>query len=751
MTEKNKTAASDHRHDEIDLGRLFGTLLDYKWWIIGCTLVAAIIGLSYATLTNPVYRADALLQVEEKSSGLAGMGELGEMFSQESSAVTEIEIIKSRMVLGTIVDQLRLDIQVQPKRFPIIGDFMARRYQGDSPAEASVFTSYAWGGEEISFSELSLPSSLMDKAITVVAGAKRNGETEFALLFNEEQIISGVTGQQIESDTVFGRVTLRISELTARPETEFTLVQRTPLGVVNSLQGRVSVSERGRQSGILNAVLDGESPREIQTTLNAITREYLLQNIRRNAAEAEKSLEFLETQLPVIREELQEAENQLNSYRLQNESVDIRLETEGLLTRIVELEKQLNEISFKEAEISRLYTRSHPTYRALIEQKEQLQADRERLQQQIRNLPETQQEVLRLTRDVEVNQEIYVQLQNQAQELSIMRAGTVGNVRIVDEASVKPGAVEPKTTLLLIFSILVGGVIGVGIALAKGMLHKGIETPKDLEDVGISVYASVPLSEKQSIVEQNMKRFTKRSKNSPRKQKLNTLLLARDKPDDNAVEALRSLRTSLHFAMAEAKNNVVMISGPSPEVGKTFVSSNLAVVIAQAGMKVLLVDADMRRGYMHTTFGLDNVSGLSSYLSGAVELDKLIQASETTNLDFISRGTVPPNPSELLMSSRFSDFINWANTNYDIVIIDSPPILAVTDPAIVGKYAGTTLLVVRFMKNPLKEVEYTIERFEKSGIEIKGTILNGVEHTSRSSQGSNSDGYYSYNYESAKE
>jgi tyrosine-protein kinase Etk/Wzc len=746
MTQVEKPAHNS-KHDEIDLGRVFGALLDFKWWVVGTTAAIAFVGFAYATLAEPIYRADALLQVEEKSSGLAGMGELGEMFSQDSSAVTEIEIIKSRMVLGTVVSQLQLDIVFEPKRFPFIGDFLARRYSGKEPAPAKFFKSYAWGGEETKISELSLPNTLIDKNLTLVAGQQNGSATEFEVLYNEESILSGVTGQRIEKLTRFGKVSLRIAELTARPGSEFSLIQRTQLSVINSLQGRVSITEKGRQSGILDVVLDGENPREIQETLNAITQEYLLQNIRRNAAEAEKSLEFLQEQLPVIREELQMAENQLNAYRLKNESVDIRLETEGLLTRIVELEKQLNEISFKEAEISRLYTRSHPTYRALIEQKQQLQTDREQLQEKVRSLPETQQEVLRLTRDVEVNQEIYVQLQNQAQELNIMRAGTVGNVRIIDQARVVSGIIAPQKSLILTLSIIIGLILGVVIALSKGMLRRGVETPKDLEEAGISVYASVPLSVKQSRIEENIKRLTKRGKMQARKQKYNTLLLARDNPEDNTIEALRSLRTSLHFAMAEAANKVVMISGPSPEVGKTFVTSNLAVVLAQAGMKVLLIDADMRRGYMHTTFSLNNEGGLSKFLAGGGENITATQETGIKGLDYISRGPVPPNPSELLMSDRFTHLMEWANREYDIILIDTPPILAVTDPAIVGRYAGTTLLVARFMKSHLKEIEYTIERFAKSGVDVKGVILNGIEKTARSSYGYGSYGYYSYAYQ----
>lgn len=751
MSQSNSSNTS--ANDEIDLGRLIGTLFDYKWWVIGCTFAAGAIGASYAILTNPTYQADALLQVEEKAKGIPGLGDLGEMFAQESSAVTEIEIIRSRMVVGTVVDQLRLDIQVQPKRFPIIGDWVARRYSGDEPKPANVFTSYAWGGEALEVSELRLPRTLIGEGLTLVAGeatANRSGSSQarFTLVFDGQVLVNGVTGETIEQITPFGQITIRVAEIQARPGTEFSVQQQHRLRVINDLQEQVRVSERGHQSGILSATLAGENPQQIQQILHAITQEYLLQNIRRNAAEAEKSLEFLQEQLPEVRADLQIAEDKLNAYRLQSESVDIQLETQGLLQQIVELEKQINELAFREAELSRLYTRNHPTYKALIEQQDKLKADRDELRRQIQNLPETQQEVLRLTRDVQVNQEIYVQLLNQVQELNIMRAGTVGNVRIIDDAMVRIEPVAPRKLLILLLSLILGGMVGVGIAFVLGFVRRGIETPKELEDAGISVYASVPLSEQQLKIEEKIKQAVRRSKNHANKQKFNTLLLARDNPEDNAIEALRSLRTSLHFAMIEAKNKIVMISGPSPEVGKTFVTSNLAVVLAQAGMKVLIIDADLRHGYLHTTFSLSNDNGLSDLLAGRTDRNTAVQQTDVENLAFMARGTVPPNPSELLMHKGFAGLLEWANENYDIVLVDTPPILAVTDPAIVGRYTGTNLIVARFMKNQVKEVEYTIERFEKAGIEIKGVILNGIEKTARSSYGYGSYGYYSYGYES---
>lgn len=214
--------------------------------------------------------------------------------------------------------------------------------------------------------------------------------------------------------------------------------------------------------------------------------------------------------------------------------------------------------------------------------------------------------------------------------------------------------------------------------------------------------------------------------------------LAVENPADLAIEAIRGLRTSLHFAMMEARNNVLMISGASPNAGKTFVSSNLAAIISQTGQRVLFIDMDMRKGYTHKLFKLNNENGVSDILSGKVEIKKAIKSVPIAGFDYISRGIVPPNPAELLMHRRLGELITWASQNYDIVILDTPPILAVTDAAIIGHYAGSTLLIARFEQNTTKEIEVGFKRFEQSGVMVKGCILNGVVKKASS--------YYGYGY-----
>ncbi|VTP61309.1 Tyrosine-protein kinase wzc [Serratia rubidaea] len=450
-------------------------------------------------------------------------------------------------------------------------------------------------------------------------------------------------------------------------------------------------------------------------------------------------------QLPKVRASLDGAEDKLSHYRQQKDSVDLTMEAKSILDSIVAVEGQLNELTFKEADISKLYTKEHPAYRSLLEKRKTLEEERDRLNKRVNAMPETQQEVVRLSRDVDSGKEVYMQLLNREQELNISKASTIGNVRIVDRAMTGDSPVQPRKAIIMLLSLVLGGMVSCGYVLARSYLHRGIESPEQLEEMGINVYASVPLSEWQR--KRDMELI---SKIKGRKQNADAdSLLAFGNPADLAIEAIRSLRTSLHFAMMEAKNNVLMISGASPGIGKTFISANLAAVVAQTGQRVLLIDSDMRKGYVHELIGADGKQGLSNVLSGKLSINEAVQHTQSNVFDFISRGQIPPNPSELLMHRRFEEVLKWASENYDLVLVDTPPILAVTDAAIIGKHAGTSLLVARFELNSPKEVEVSIRRFEQNGIEIKGVILNAVV---RKLSNYYSYGYdnYSYNYDSEK-
>ena len=504
------------------------------------------------------------------------------------------------------------------------------------------------------------------------------------------------------------------------------------LKAITDLQEVFSVVDQGKDTGMLNLSLTGSYPLLLEKILNSISNNYLAQNVARQAAQDAKSLEFLNVQLPKVRNDLDIAEDKLNQYRRQKDSVDLSLEAKSVLEQIVNVDNQLNELTFRESEISQLYTKEHPTYKALMEKRKTLQDEKAKLNQRVSAMPKTQQDILQLSRDVDSGQAVYMQLLNRQQELNIAKSSAIGNVRIIDNAIAQPKPIKPKKALILLISLLLGGMVSVGLVLLRVFLRRGIESPEQLEDIGINVYANIPISET----------FAKKTVQAPKLRKKAESgyqsFLAVENPADLAIEAIRGLRTSLHFAMMEARNNILMISGASPNAGKTFVSSNLAAIIAQTGKKVLFIDADMRKGYTYKLFNLSNDNGLSDVLSGKVEINKAIKTVATAGFDYISRGVVPPNPAELLMHRRLGELLTWASQNYDIVILDTPPILAVTDAAIIGHYVGTTLLVARFEQNTVKELEVSFKRFEQSGVMAKGCILNGVVKKASS--------YYGYGY-----
>lgn len=715
--------------DEIDLQRLWGLLVDHRWLIISTTFIALCFGVAYGLFATPIYKADALLQVEDKQGGVPGFSELNELFTEESSADAEIQIIRSRMVLGQIIDQLQLDIHVAPDRIPFLGALGAA-----DPAPAFVpqplFAGYRDSKTLVAVKSFQVPENLEGKTFTLI---EENGLP--ALYLDEQKVGSAPLGIPITSEDK--RITLELGGWEYGEE-PLNLIHQSRASAVSQLRSRLSVSEQGKSTGIIGLSITGSHKGRIRAILDAVSETYLLQNIKRMSAEAENSLDFLDEQLPEIKEKLNGAEEKLNAYRLKSESVDLSLETQSVLERLVAIEGKINELKIKESEVSARFTREHPAYRTLVQQRASLNQEKEQLNSQIKVLPETQQEVLRLMRDVEVNQEIYVGLLNKVQELRIMKAGTVGSVRIIDKALVQPAPVKPKKPLVAVLAAMLGAMGSVGIVLLKAAFNRGIESPEQLEEQGISVYASIPLSEHQQKVDRiaSLKHRRKRKKS-----KEPVPLLTLTDPNDLAVEALRSLRTSLHFAMMEASNKVLMVSGPSPGVGKSFISANLAAVLAQTGQKVVVVDADMRKGHMHRFFENRNDAGLSDYLSGQVEQSAIVQSTQMEHLAFISRGQVPPNPSELLMHDRFKALMESLSAQYDIVLVDTPPILAVTDAAIVGQLAGSSLIVTRFGVNSVKEVDITLTRFAQNNVEIKGAILNCMER-----RASNEYGYYAYEY-----
>ncbi len=715
MTVMNRTSLDYPQDTRIDLATLLRTLLDHKRLILWMTGVFMVIGVLYAILATPVYQASAMIQIEPRKVGIEGTPEVSNKPMSASQATTEIELIKSRALLGKVVEDLRLNIEAEPDRLPVIGPWLFRtfapEYAGQLAEPLFGLEGYAWGGEKLDVFQLEVPEALLGEKLKLVAGKPG----QYALYDPDGHLLlNGTVGRSSEGQGI----KIQVAALNARPQTRFTVIRQRTLSTALAWQDRLKITEAGKDSGIIYLLLQDPDPLKANAVLNEVSRLYVRQNVERSSAEAAQRLEFLRSQLPMVRKQLEASEAALNTFQTSSRSVDLSIETKGVLDQVVELDKQLSELKLKRVELERLYTREHPTYRSLMSQISQLEAQKQGQMRKIDALPQAQQELLRLTRDMQVISQTYTLMLNKSQEQDILRAGSIGNVRIIDNADSnveKP--VKPMKKLVVLIATLFGTLLAVAIIFVRQAFYRGIENPEVIENLGMPVYASLPYSRQQERLDK-----AATGHGAPRESRL----LSTRAPEELALEALRSLRTSLHFAMLEARNNVLMITSPLPGAGKSFVSANLAVIIAQTGKRVLLIDADMRKGYLHKVLGVQSRHGLSDTLAARLTCREVINRTEVRHLDFISCGFAAPNPSELLMHDNFNKMLGELSPLYDLIIIDTPPILAVTDGTLVGRQAGTCLLVARFGLTTTKELEACKRRLNQNGILIKGAIFNAT-------------------------
>ena len=698
--------AYDADDETIDLAELLGVIIENRWLIAATTIIGLAIGLFNAFTAVPIYRADGLVQVDESTSGGIGNLEVSAMLQEYTPVAGEIEILRSRSVLGDVVDNLKLDISATPEYLPFIGEALARRAPASERPAIAVDT-------------FDLPEG-GGGSVKLVVGAAESFEL---FDYEDERLGAGRVGQPVVFELPeIGEATLFVSSLQGEPGQVFWVDKISRASAIRSLQGSLSVEEQGEWgSGILKVSLDGEDPETIRDQVNEIQNVYVRKNVERHSLEAQQTLDFLDEQLPIVRTELEAAEAALNSYRLEKGSIDLPLETQTMLQTIVSLESQINELRQQREKVTLAFTAEHPTVIALDRQILRLNSELDDLNAQVRSLPETQQDLLRLIRNVEVSTALYTSLLNTAQELRVVEAGTVGNVRVIDEALMPTFPVGPNRNRMVALALLLGGFVGVALAFARKALHAGVEDADLVEkNVGIPVYATISHSKRQDSLYRDLKSG-----------KAKEAILAIDNPTDPAIESLRNLRTALHFGMVDISNNCVLIAGPSPSVGKSFVSVNLAAVLAANDKQVLLIDADLRRGHLHEYLNVQRQNGLSDYISGELPLEQAIYGTSVPGLSLVPTGTLPPNPAELLLHARFAECLKELGPRYDHIIIDSPPILAVTDAAIIGQMVGGALMVLKSGLHPMREIEQATKQLRQADVNLRGLIFNDIQATSR--------------------
>jgi tyrosine-protein kinase Etk/Wzc len=696
-------------------------LLANKLTIILITLLVTLCGVAYFMLTPSVYQSDIVVQVEEENPNNQNkslLGDVSSLFDVKQEATGEMEILKSRMVVDHAVDYFQLYVSAEPDYFPVVGSWLAKHRDSFSlPASitGAIPGGYAWGGESIKVGRIDVPNELLGKKLTIIS----MGGNAYELIdpVNNKRF-EGQVGRLEHFAVPGGAIEVQIDALVGPAQTRYTVIRRSRLAATEDLQANMNIFERGRQSGVIGVTLQGHDPVLTAAVLNEIGQEYVRQNVNRKSEQAERSLAFLDQQLPVLKKQLEESEAKYNALRNSRGTIDLGEEAKLVLGQSVATQNKIFDLKTRRQELITRFAPSHPSIEAIDRQLASLTGDSNRINAKIKELPDLEQDTVRLARDVKVNTELYTGLLNNAQQLRLIRAGKVGTVRMVDTAVPAEKPLRPKAPIVIGVAALVGLILGLVVAFFRNAMFGGLTDPEEVERyTGLPVLAAVPFSEMQDRLWRRSRRQNARV----------PALLAQANGNTPSIESLRSFRTVLQVAMKDAPNNIVVFTGPVAGVGKSFLSANFSFIQAAVGKRVLLIDADFRRGQLNKYFATGAENGLFEVLAGTVPLEAVTKRNIMNGVDFISTGKVTFDPSELLASEAFGECLHALASDYDIVIVDTAPVLSSPDAAVVGAHAAAVMVVVRSGMNTVGEIRETAKRLGQVGAPVAGVIFNGMK------------------------
>ena len=666
-----------------------------RYFLLLFILAGAVIGLGIGQWIRPQFTSDAMLQIDPKGNKAANraMGEMGAILDVASPADAEIELIKSRLVLSFVVAEEHLDYSA-------------------TPVSALNRMLHREGRMDIGY--LFIPKEARSEKWYAVV----TGENSYAVYSEDEsKLVEGNVGELLRAPYEGDTLQIRVDRIRkASVGEKFRISQLNPLLAVRRLAKSLKVAEKGKQTGVIGVSYAHRYADRAASILNTIANTYVRQNVEMRSADAAKTLEFLESQLPAIKAKLDSSEKILSDYRHHIGSVDMTGETQAHLNKEVDLQRQLLQLEQQRQQVTRLFKEEHPSVQTIVKQQNRLRGELSRLRKNAESMPTTQQELIRLQENVAVNNSQYTTMLNNIQQLRVVRAGEVGNVRVVDFAQIEPKPSKPKKFNILVCCIAASFMVGVLIVFLRRMMRNGVRSSQELEHAtDVSVYAKIPESKNRILNDKHHKQT-----------------LVESSPNDQACEAFRTLQTALDFSLS-GEHNVVMVCGLVPGVGKSFVSKNLAAVYAMNGKRVLLIDADMRKGVIRSS----KHAGLTEILSGKLPWREAVADTRLENLFVLGCGKRLMSPSELLRHDKFKGILAEMKAEYDMILVDTPPVSLVTDAELIYPLVDFALMVVHYGTDYVSQIKESISNLHRYADKPCAFVMNHCEYE---------PGHYGYGY-----
>ncbi|WP_118181098.1 polysaccharide biosynthesis tyrosine autokinase [Paraburkholderia phosphatilytica] len=733
-------------------------LSDHVWTVIGVAIAVIALAAAYVFLVTPVYSANVLVRVHAPDPNQLGIAPQGQVVMDQQTPPTDAEIsmMQSRTVLEPVMQQFGYDLSVTPREVPVLGLISKKFATPGRPLHPWFgLDSFAWGGERIHIDSLHVPPQLENAKLLL--RALDNGGYEL-IDHDGNTLLTGKVGMPAQGDGI----SMVISQLDARAGTEFKVQPWNEVDALKRFSGALKIQEKGKDTGVVQIAFESSNPTVAANVANAVAQGYLAATVAEHRMNDTKTLDFINEELPRLREQLRDSESKLTSYQNQAGSLQPTSEAQSYLQGGIDFQRQIAALQLQRTQMLQHFTPNSPPVQNIDAQLAQLNDAKGKFDSRFNSMPASERASADLTRNAKVAESIYVAMVNKAEELTVRRAGTTGDVNIIDSAIRPADPVSPNVPMVMAASAAVGLMLGSLYVFARSRLLTGVTDPHFVErGMSVPVFGSILYSAQQARLDRAMPRqmpwghpqYFDKSDNGPlltaERAEPGTangpvsdetaiqmtraplppashFLLARSFPHDSSVEALRGVRTALHFNVRDASDNVVVMTGPTPGSGKSFVAANLAVLEAETAKRVLLVDADMRCGRLASMFNQPNAEGLAELLAGRIDIDRAIRPVGVPGLSFVSCGTYPDNPSELLMMPHFRSLLAEFNRRFDLVIIDTPPLLAVSDAAIVAHDVGKTVLVLRSGMQTEEEIEETVTKLERAGAWVVGAVFNAV-------------------------
>lgn len=759
------THSTDDQDSQFKLSDYIRVFYKGRFIILISFLLIMFATIYYTFTTEPVYEAGAKIMIEQQTGVGESLFDITSMMKKETMINNQVEILKSRTLAEQVIEKLRTSEYANELRIlgnlpegvkakkDILGavkSFIKNIIRDEDDKEITDEDTFHTQVQELR-NVISITPIRNTDMIEIKLSAF--SPQEAAYLTNAVASVYESTNQtqsQAEVRQVKDFLEKQLNEYErdlTQSEEDLKDYRETAKVVALDQETQELISKLAEFETLYNeAKTDMEAARQrlayidkqltrqqVNLDMESISSRPYLEELRRQIAEKEVTLQsltasmimvgvdekenidiqLLQKQIDALKEKFKQEVTKIAA----TEFIDPSVLSGSLVTSKIEVETELQALQPKVTELERILKRYN---------------------KQLDALPEKSLKLARLIRSAQVQEKIYIMLQEKYQESRITEVGQLGNVRIIDWAKEPDEPVKPKKKVNLILGFLLGLGLGIGIAFVMDYLDNSINTMEDVERLRIPLMATIPYikpEQSNGVLEKI------RPADDAEARDINERLITHLKPKSPISEAYRTLRTNITFTAPDNPKQVIMVTSSGPKEGKSTSISNLAITFSQMGTKTLLIDSDLRRPMLHKLFGMEKQSGLTNILVGKDDLDHAIKnVKNLPDLDILTCGILPPNPAELLGSAQMKQLLAEAKSKYGMVLVDTPPIIAVTDSSVLSTMVDGVILVIRSGQSKREAVIHAIEQLNRVEAPILGALLNGI-------QASNVYGsYYYYNY-----